>query len=183
MSESMIGVVGTILGTVLGWFLNSISNRGKIKIYVSAWDEQFQARGDSGGFTVSKSIGEVAYYSCRFALDIYNSSGEPKIMRNIRIIYNDGKNDLMEHVPNDDGTKVLSSGVIRYNKVIPLTIPSKSVLQIPLCDSILKPSHEIHMMWNTMKIYLSYTDERNREKRILLTSKSIRQSFDEKLKS
>ena len=40
--EAMVGVIGTILGTVLGWFLNSISNRGKIKLFVSSWENEFR---------------------------------------------------------------------------------------------------------------------------------------------
>ena len=37
---AIIGVVGTILGTILGWALNSFSQRGKLSVYVLEWEQQ-----------------------------------------------------------------------------------------------------------------------------------------------
>ena len=85
--EAMVGVIGTILGTVLGWFLNSISNRGRIKLFVSSWENEFRCRNEYGDMVKPPAPEKVEYFSCSFALDIYNSSGEPKIMRNIQIAY------------------------------------------------------------------------------------------------
>ena len=34
---ALIGVGATIAGTVLGWMLNNLSNRGKLNIFVSSW--------------------------------------------------------------------------------------------------------------------------------------------------
>lgn len=178
--EAMIGVIGTILGTVLGWFLNSISNRGRINLYVSSWENKFLGKNQLGEIVEVHSVEDMVCYSCSFALDIYNSSGEPKIMRDIHVAYNNGKNDVIKCIPGDEDTRRLSAGATRYDNITPLTIPPKSVLQVHLRDGLWHTSSEFQSLWDVEKIYLVYTDERNKEKRVLLTSKSIKQSLNEK---
>ena len=177
--EAMVGVIGTILGTVLGWFLNSISNRGKIKLFISSWENEFRCRNEYGDMVKTPAPEKVEYYSCSFALDIYNSSGEPKIMRNIQIAYNNGKSDVIKHIPQDEDSRRNSSGLIRYDDIIPLTIPAKSVFQIHLRDGLWHQSTEFPSLWNVEKVYLLYTDENNKEKRTLINEKSIKQCFNE----
>lgn len=177
--EAMVGVIGTILGTVLGWFLNSISNRGKIKLFISSWENEFRCRNEYGDMVKPPAPEKVEYYSCSFALDIYNSSGEPKIMRNIQLAYNNGKSDVIKHIPQDEDSRRNSSGLIRYDDIMPLTIPAKSVFQIHLRDGFWHQSTEFPSLWNVEKVYLLYTDENNKEKRTLINEKSIKQCFDE----
>ena len=38
---AIIGVVGTLLGTILGWILSNLSKRGKLRIF-STWKDEFQ---------------------------------------------------------------------------------------------------------------------------------------------
>lgn len=178
--EAMVGIIGTILGTVLGWFLNSISNRGKIKLFVSSWENEFWRRNDYGEMAKTPAPEKIECYSCSFALDIYNSSGEPKIMRNIQIAYNNGKSDVIKHIPQDEDSRRNSSGLILYDDITPLTIPAKSIFQIHLRDGLWHESTEFPSLWNVERIYLLYMDENNKEKRVLLTSKSIKQSLKEK---
>ena len=123
---------------------------------------------------------KIECYSCSFALDIYNSSGEPKIMRNIQIAYNNGKSDVIKHIPQDEDSRRNSSGLILYDDITPLTIPAKSIFQIHLRDGLWHESTEFPSLWNVERIYLLYMDENNKEKRVLLTSKSIKQSLKEK---
>ena len=178
--EAMVGIIGTILGTVLGWFLNSISNRGKIKLFVSSWENEFWRRNDYGEMAKTPAPEKIECYSCSFALDIYNSSGEPKIMRNIQIAYNNGKSDVIKHIPQDEDSRRNSSGLILYDDITPLTIPAKSIFQIHLRVGLWHESTEFPSLWNVERIYLLYMDENNKEKRVLLTSKSIKQSLKEK---
>lgn len=39
---AVIGVAGTLLGTALGWFLNVFANKGKLKFYVTSWENEFE---------------------------------------------------------------------------------------------------------------------------------------------
>ena len=177
--EAMVGVIGTILGTFLGWFLNSISNRGKIKIFISSWKNEFRCMDEYGDVVATPSPEKIEFYSCSYALDIYNSSGEPKIMRNIHIAYNNGKTDLIKHIPKDKETRKIVACAVRYDEIMPLTIPSKSIFQIHLYDGLWHQSSEFQPLWDVEKVYLLYTDENNKEKRVLLNAKSIKQCFDE----
>lgn len=41
---SVIGVIATLVGTILGWFLNNLSNRGKLTIFTFLWKENFRRK-------------------------------------------------------------------------------------------------------------------------------------------
>ena len=85
MGEAIFGIVGTILGTILGWLLNSISNKGKLVFSVASWEDSFQRNDNMGSMVPSNSIEETQVYSYKLFLDVYNSSAETLIMRDIRI--------------------------------------------------------------------------------------------------
>ena len=62
MKESMIGVIGTLLGTILGWVLNSLSQKGKISIFVNKWKQSFKY--NNSGFIEECPIKDkVEFYS------------------------------------------------------------------------------------------------------------------------
>lgn len=47
---AVLGIVGTLAGTVLGWVLNSLSQKGKLKVFVKKWEEVYQKPDKLGGF-------------------------------------------------------------------------------------------------------------------------------------
>lgn len=104
ITTALIGVGATLAGTVLGWILNNFSNHGKLNIFVSSWKEDFQYNSHGAMASCSKRE-EVQCYSYNISLDLYNSSGNTKIMRNIQIVFNDGKNDIenwcLRMIPHD----------------------------------------------------------------------------------
>lgn len=175
MCAAIIGVIGTILGTILGWFLNSISNKGKLKLYITSWEDEFEYL-ESGCIAPSHSIEQTESYSYRLELDIYNSSGEPKIMRNIAIIFNDGKSDIHKSIPQDVGTRRVSGYMAFYDDILPLNIPPKTVLHIQLLKS--NHDHELDYIWNTKRIYLTYTDTKGRDKRMIIKSEDYANYFN-----
>ena len=36
----IVGVLGSLGGTILGWWLNNVSKRGKLKFIISKWIEE-----------------------------------------------------------------------------------------------------------------------------------------------
>lgn len=82
---ALIGVGATIAGTVLGWVLNNLSNRGKLNFYVSSWEDKFQYNNDIGEMVLCSKREEVQSYTYNVSFDLYNSSGNTKIMRSIQI--------------------------------------------------------------------------------------------------
>ena len=75
------------MGTVLGWVLNGLSQRGKLVISVVALDEAYQQKDKIGGLKECNNTEEADHYSFESTVDIYNSSRETKIMRGIRLVF------------------------------------------------------------------------------------------------
>jgi hypothetical protein len=167
--EAIIGVIGTILGTILGWILNSVSSHGKLNVHISSWKEAFEYN-KLGCMALSLSKEQTEYYSYQLTLDLYNSSGEAKIMRNIAIRFSNDKCVLHKSVPKDDNTMRHSGSGCFYNDIVPMNIPPKSIIQLKLHDGSWHQNGGLDYIWKTKKICLTYIDERNKTKEVSIKS-------------
>ena len=77
---ALIGVGATIAGTILGWVLNTLSNAGTLKIFVSSWEDSFKHNSSLGDMVPCTKREDVQSFSYKVSLDLYNSSGNIKIM-------------------------------------------------------------------------------------------------------
>lgn len=175
--DAVIGVIGTILGTILGWVLNSISSRGKLEIFISSWNEEFKYN-DMGVMIPSKSKEQTEYYHYNLTLDLYNSSGETKIMRNIEVVFSDRKSIVYKSIPKDDDTKRCSGPLTFYDDVVPLNIPPKTITQLRLHDGSWHSGDGLEFIWNTQTIYLTYFDEKGKEKKVNIKAENYANHFD-----
>lgn len=176
ITAALIGVVATLLGTILGWLLNNLSNRGKLSIYTSSWKDEFEYN-KTGEMVYCSKKEEVECYTFRVSFDLYNSSGNTKIMRNIMIVFNDGKNDIIQKVPDDDSTKQYSCRTNFYDKVEPINIPPKAVIKLDLHDYVWDKDGALDFIWKTKKVYLVYTDEKNKTRRMLIKAEDYENYF------
>ena len=87
----IVGVIGTLLGVVLGYILNSISRYGRVIFYVNNIETEIIERSESGGSTVVHSItSNTECVSISIELDIINTSEySKKILREINFIVAD----------------------------------------------------------------------------------------------
>lgn len=177
ITTALIGVGATIIGTVLGWLLNNLSNRGKLNIFVSSWEDNFEYN-SLGEMIPCSKCEEVENYSYKVSFDLYNSSGNTKIMRNIQIVFTDGKVDLKKYTPMDDATKNYSQSLIFYDKVGPVNIPPKAVIKLNLHDGTWSENGKLNFIWKSKKIYLIYTDERNKLRRKLIKTENYENYFN-----
>lgn len=168
--EAIIGVIGTILGTILGWMLNSFSNHGKINVFISSWKDSFEYNDATGCMAPSLSKERTECYSYQLTLDLYNSSGEAKIMRNIVIIFSDGKCELHKSVPKDDATMRNSGSFYSYNDIAPMNIPPKKIIQLNLRDGSWYHNGGLDYIWRTKNIYITYIDQNNKTKKVAIKS-------------
>lgn len=166
-----IGVGGTLLGTLLGWFLNNLSQMGKLHIFVDRWAEKFEKNQDGRNMPCA-SLEETEYYGFVLSLDLYNSSGETKIMRDIQIVHANGKILYRNQTPNDHTTRRFSCGTTRYDKVTPINIAPKSVLKLILSDGEWNENGSLDFLAQTSRVYLQYTDERNKRRKKLIAKVS-----------
>lgn len=81
---SIIGVIGTLIGVILGWGLSIISNTGKLYFTRKGADIfEFQ-------FDTTSIPGKVKILSggiLRFYFDVFNSSGRNKYIQNIELVF------------------------------------------------------------------------------------------------
>lgn len=174
---AVIGVGATLVGTVLGWVLNNLSNSGKLNIYVSSWEDSFEHNSSFGEMVPCANREQVESYSYKLSLDLYNSSGNTKIMRNVQIVFSDGKNILQKQTPKDDDTKRFSSSMIFYDDVGPLNIPPKAVIKLDLHNGVWDKDGKLDFIWKTKKVYLIYNDDKNKLKRILIKTEDYENYF------
>lgn len=175
---ALIGVGATIAGTVLGWMLNNLSNRGKLNIFVFSWNDSFEHTNSIGAMVPCSKREEVQCYTYRVSFDLYNSSGNTKIMRNIQIVFADGKDDIEKQTPKDDATKRYSHPMVFYDDVEPINIPPKAVIKLDLHNGAWDKDGELDFIWKTKKVYLVYTDEKNKTRRILIKSEDYKNYFN-----
>ncbi len=174
---AVIGVIGTLLGTVLGWVLSSLSKRGKLKVFPS-WRDEFQHEDGVGGFAISKRREEAKLYSYHFSLDLYNSSGEPRIMRRIEVAFSENRKELFRDTPKDDSTGHSSGPVRFYDDILPITIPAKTVITVRLHGGFWNSEEYFSKIWSTKKVFLKYRDARDREKRVLIKKDDFSRYFE-----
>lgn len=161
IATALIGVGATIAGTVLGWILNNLSNKGKLNIYVSSCKVNFLKPDLMGGMIKCSNKSEVEEFKYFVSCDLYNSSGNQKIMRDIKICFNDGKKDL----------KLFNCNTI-------LNIPAKTVCNKFFSNVIFSEVANIDFIWKTKKIYLVYTNEKNKTERILIKEEDYSNYFE-----
>ena len=178
LTTALIGVGATIAGTVLGWMLNNLSNRGKLNIFVSSWEDSFKYNNNIGEMVPCSKREKVESYSYKVSFDLYNSSGNTKIMRNIQIVFSDGKNDIEKQTPQDDATKRYSHPMVFYDKVEPINIPPKAVIKLDLHDGAWDKDGKLDFIWKSKKVFLVYTDEKNRVRRKLIKTEDYENYFN-----
>ena len=177
MWEAVFGIIGTILGTILGWLLNSLSNKGKLVFSVAKWEDSFQHNDNLGSMVPSNGIEETQVYSYKLFLDIYNSSAETLIMRDIRIAFNDGTKDIHISVPQDDNTRRIGGSMSFYDNILPMNIPPKSILQLHVHDGEWNQDHKMDFIWKTEKVFLVYKDMKNKDCRFLIKNEKYADYF------
>ena len=174
--EAIIGVVGTVLGTILGWLLNSLSQKGRLYFYIKQWEDKFEEHED-GGLTKCTSIESAECYTFSLNLDIYNSSAETKIMRDILVVFANGKQILRAITPKDYATQRYAAHSYHYDDVGPINIPPKTVINLVLYYYEWDNNKSLKKFFNTNKIFLQYTDEKNQTKKVLISSKNYEYYF------
>lgn len=181
MQMAILGILGTLGGTVLGWFLNNLSQTGRLNIYATSWKDEFKYRDEMGCLVPSMSKEQTEYYEYKLSLDLYNSSGEIKIMRDVKVIFAKNTEELYICTPKDDSTRRASSHMVFFDEVSAINIPARTVVNINLHNGKWKEQNNdkngLEFLWKTNRIYLLYKNEKNKEKRVLIKSIDYKESF------
>ena len=177
MQIAIVGVIGTLAGTVLGWLLNNISQTGKLNFHLLKWQDEFKFN-SSGVLKPSSSKEETKHYSYKLSLDIYNSSGETKIMRDIEIVFANRKKILFSDTPKDDSTVYKTQFSWRYDDLKAINIAPKTVLTLDLHNGFwAKEDDNFSLLWKTDNVYLRYKNEKNQNKKVKINKKVYGKHF------
>ncbi len=177
-SDAVFGIIGTLLGTILGWLLNQLSSKGKLRIYTSSWEDRMTHHDNYGSVSEIKSADQLQFYSYKSSLDIYNSSSEPRIMRDVHVIFTNKKVTLLSGVPFDAESLHGDSRLPFYNEITPITVSAKSAVRIKIRNSEQSGEGRESFIWNTKRIYLTYRNEKNRLKRVLIHEEDYSKRLD-----
>ena len=81
---AIIGVGGTIIGTILGWILNNISRSGWLHFFFQI--SGLPTKGDGyGGYMGCKKLNDADRYTCFIDLDIYNKKADYKTVKGLQV--------------------------------------------------------------------------------------------------
>ncbi|MBP3313469.1 MAG: hypothetical protein J6K84_02290 [Oscillospiraceae bacterium] len=162
--EAIIGVIGTLVGTILGWVLNNISQRGKLNVYVTQWSDDFDYN-EGVAISNANAIQETYGYSYKLAVDIYNSSAETRIMRDIRIVFKRDKNALYTITPNykaDTKTVHGRATLTSHSKIGTVNVSPKSVVSYNFYSHINNNQGATDCFWEINNIVLTYRNEKDK---------------------
>lgn len=154
-TPQLIGVAGTLLGTVLGWVLHLISNNiGRIHIFLDAFDNQ------------RSKNNEYAYI---VKLYIHNDSYKQQCIRNVRFLFAKSRcKILFESIPVEGRCTFDTLKAKKKEKISLFTINSYAQSEFTFSDLIDEKNFE--KLSEVRKIYLVYEDKKNITKKKLIKS-------------
>lgn len=170
MNSEWIGLIGGLAGTVLGWGLNVLTQKGKLHIYPE-WHDEFLQNDAVGGTKKCSKLDQADFYTYNLKIDVYNSSADAKIMRDIKIVFYKGQNELFRLIPKDDSTTEHRYGMVKADDISPVTIPAKSIVRKELRGGLYKSDKHFSQLCQINRIMLSYCKKGSREKHILIKDK------------
>lgn len=157
---TIIGVVGSIFGVVLGWWLNNITKKGKLLINIKGGlNGEFLTK---DGFPAT-SIKNSQRFGYKVELEIYNSSEDIKVMKDIQISFYRKGFDMFSVTPNDkEREHCVNASIIMHEKVKIINCPAKMATTLSLYGWI--KNDDIQKVYESGSVFLSYKDELGRKK-------------------
>lgn len=128
-SSPFISVLASLLGVLLGFFLNNLSRRGRIKIFQNNISIYYFEREPSGGFSHQKEITDkTESVEILLNLDFYNTSNYTrKIARDVKINIINQKSNFKLRLKNNETTKVMDKDDLKNINLLPNELMNLSI--------------------------------------------------------
>ncbi len=168
--SEIIGVSGTLLGTILGFFLSQIVRMGKIKIFKNQVNHKLFIRNSSGGLLhqVNSLTDNVVELKIFFDIDVLNSSDYSRqIMRDIKLII-PNKNIKQEHTFINEKTRKFNGISTVVDKLQNIVLNPRELRNLELSVSF---NNNIGLILNS-KWFLEYKDLKNKTLKIELNKRA-----------
>lgn len=155
---ALIGVLGTLLGVTLGFFLNLFKVSGKLKIFVNELKIAYSERDSLGGVLSKDTLTPKSEYATIiFEVDIYNSSSEYRTMREIKLMIVEKGNKSVIKI-RDNSTRRVAAYQIKVDDLKVITIAPKAIINLNLSGIV----NENFKNLDNSEIFLQFKDYRQR---------------------
>ena len=166
---SLIELAIVTFGELVAWILERVGAKGKLKIYIKSYQNDFFCSDGLGGQLTSKSVDKTEHYELSFDLDFINKSKKSKILREINVVFNDGKKDILTHSVHE--------GHKQFNDALEsLNISPNSIESYSFRTALNK--NNLNAIWRTKKIYFTYKNENNHTCKVLITNEDFSKYFE-----
>lgn len=153
----ILGIIGTILGTVIGWLLHFISdNVAKTYINIENFDEEKSEKNE---------------YACILKLFVFNDSRKQQCIRNVRLLFTDKKRKTLVESYLNEGKCTFQTIKSRNEDEDPIMISVNSFAQSEYFFSVLINEGKFDKLLDAKKVYLLYEDRKNNTRKIKTVSK------------
>lgn len=163
------GIIGAVVGSVTTLIVTKLlKSTGKIHLYLKDWDVKNTIKNEFRERTYIKTTSlEVESLYIKFKMDIYNSSEIPKIMRNIKIGFYDNKKELFSVILNDKDNEITREYFSFSQESTIINIEAKKCI-VKEFNFNIDDKTIIDLLKNTNTIYFMYTNEKNKNKKVLI---------------
>lgn len=173
-SDAIVGLFGVALGFVLSW----LQQKGKLTVYIVDFSPTLVCTNKVGKLVESNNSNNVRIYSYKLLLQIYNSSADVKIMRNIRVLFRKGKKTIKETHPYNAllSADRRESGDFQFPF---FNVSPKSIEQLELACVLRCETDDLSFLKEVDNIVLSYQSNR-KEKTLYVPIKRNDYSYPSK---
>jgi len=161
MNETIIGIIGTLLGTIVGFFLNELNKIGTLKTTCITHQDL------SGTFKVLPTA--KAYYEVKYiqSFDVYNSASDTRIMSDISFEISKNNKPIKIIKAAEINISNLNNNVVRSTVANNANFPPKQICRLIVsCSEQIKDASLELQIKDRNQLFLTYKNERGRVKRI-----------------
>lgn len=160
------GIMGTILGSVTTLIVTDLLRKiGKLKLYLIEWRGVYYSNSELGEIVLAKDDKNLYNFGFSYILQVYNKSDTPKIMRNFKVKFYKNK-EVFSLIPYDDSTRSYQNHILHIENIEVINVKPKEI-------QVLKQSgyinfNELPNIENSSKVELTYYDEKDRKRKVVL---------------
>ena len=166
-------IISAIVGAVFTLLLTNISKSGRLKIYIRNWESHLTSNVSDGygGYIEKDDVLNGNCFNYQLIIDVHNTSGKPKIMRDIKVAFYNKEKTAIELEPNNADKTQKSSQFSKYAKIGAVNIPEKSIITLSLSGSCCNST--IVKIKESTRIVLKYKNERGKTKKVTISKRGI----------
>lgn len=174
-AAAIIGVGGTILGTIVGWLLNSLSQFGFLHFYDKSWKGYMFRPDGAGGSGLANSVDEAERYEFTTTVAIYNAGKNPKMMRNVEIAFHKGRKEIITFPRKNDPSRY-----VKDDELAPMNIPAQTGVYKKFKHTAFSigGKNEIGDILKADRVFLTYHGKHGWKHKILLHKENFSQYFE-----